>query len=96
MKIIAILPSIKDVHNLLKTIADKYPQNIASFNLRRNEILLLNGTTIKAYSEGSRTDGLRADVAIGCLAEYITCGSKEKKRIWDIYDLIDYLDSMIF
>lgn len=75
---------MKEINKTFSNIIDQY-------KWLDNIIKLVNGDIIKGYSYASRRDGLRADVAIGIDAEYLTCNSKIVNPIWSDKKLNEYL-----
>jgi hypothetical protein len=91
MVIVVEMAKANFANSLIKDISEQYPDKVYKAYPYKREIIFKSGDILKAVSNESRIDGIYADVAIGEHAQYITCRSKESKRIWDYNDLIAYL-----
>lgn len=94
---IIVIQRYKSSHidDLINDIHKKYDSKIKKIKKSIQGIELINGDIIKFTLESpNKIAGLRADVAIGPHAEYITCASKQDKRIWDFSDLDNYLQNL--
>ncbi len=88
------MQKLRFAHEQIYNICEQYPDKIERVIKHRGEIHLKNGDKIRFISEQSNCiDGLRADIAIGPNAHYLTCASSQSKRIWDFRDLDKYLKS---
>lgn len=95
MKIIVQQGSLRDMNNILNDICRMHWKKINRVRKAAHKIEFINGDEIRFISTDPRyTDGLRADIAIGPNAHYFTCCSEEKKRIWNLSDLDNYLKNI--
>ena len=75
----------------MRELFEKHQDKVAKYYRTQNKMILINGDTIKGYSENGRLDGLRADAVIGVDDNYITCRSNLDKPIWTQGDLDKYI-----
>lgn len=81
---------MKHSESIIKDVVKEYNEKIEKVRRYSREILFKNGDILKIVNT-KYIDGLRADVAIGPHANYITYSSNQAKKIWDNEDLNEYL-----
>src|SRR5665648_1112632 len=84
MVIVITMHKLSYTKECMDELYDRYHNIVRKFNRLANTITFANGDIIKGYSVDSRRDGLRADVAIGVGAEYLTCRSNILEPVWDL------------
>jgi len=94
MTIIIEMSLFRFADELINHICKDYGEKIDKVYRYKREIKLKNGDSIRVISSTGRNDGIRADTAIGPMAEYFTCGSKQSKRVWNYDDLEKYLENL--
>src|SRR5665648_1246214 len=94
MVIVITMHKLSYTKECMDELYDRYHNRVRKFNRLANTITFANGDIIKGYSVDSRRDGLRADVAIGVGAEYLTCRSNILEPVWDEEKLYKYLDEV--
>lgn len=95
MRIVITMYTIKSIDEYLDELYDKYSCVILRRNRSERTLTLVTGDIINGYSASSRRDGIRADVAIGLDAKYLSCRSNMEKPVWEQEDLHKYLDSIV-